>query len=80
MKTGTGAEINTVVSPPQTEFNNSRHRKHVRSNKKKLEKKVNAVPVDEVLVVDILNPADHLVRQHEDSLHREPPVATATQH
>ena len=33
------------------------------------------VPVDEVLVVDILDPPDHLVGQHEDGLHGEPPGA-----
>ena len=34
------------------------------------------VPVDEVLVVDILDPPDHLVSQHQDSLHREPPASS----
>ena len=29
------------------------------------------VAVDEVAVVDVLNPADHLVDQHEDSLETE---------
>ena len=33
------------------------------------------VPVDEVLVVDILDPPDHLVGQHEDGLHGESPGA-----
>ena len=33
------------------------------------------VAVDEVLVVDILDPPDHLVGQHEDGLHGEPPGA-----
>ena len=33
------------------------------------------VAVDEVLVVDILDPPDHLVGQHEDRLHGKPPGA-----
>ena len=33
------------------------------------------VAVDEVLVVDILDPPDHLVGQHEDGLHGEAPGA-----
>ena len=33
------------------------------------------VAVDEVLVVDILDPPNHLVGQHEDGLHGEPPGA-----
>ena len=33
------------------------------------------VAVDEVLVVHVLDPPDHLVRQHEDGLHGEPPGA-----
>ena len=33
------------------------------------------VTVDEVLVVDILDPPNHLVGQHEDGLHGEPPGA-----
>ena len=30
--------------------------------------------MDEVLVVDVLDPADHLVGQHQHRLHREPPT------
>lgn len=33
------------------------------------------VAMDEVLVVNILNSANHLVGQHQDSLHGEPPGA-----
>ena len=33
------------------------------------------VAVDEVLVVHVLDPPDHLVRQHEHGLHGEPPGA-----
>ena len=33
------------------------------------------VPMDEVLVVHVLDPPDHLVGQHEDGLHGEPPGA-----
>ena len=33
------------------------------------------VAVDEVLVVHVLDPPDHLVGQHEDGLHGEPPGA-----
>ena len=33
------------------------------------------VAVDEVLVVDVLDPPNHLVGQHEDGLHGEPPGA-----
>ena len=33
------------------------------------------VAVDEVLVVDVLDSPDHLIRQHEHSLHGEPPGA-----
>ena len=33
------------------------------------------VPMDEVLVVDVLDPPNHLVSQHEDGLHGESPRA-----
>ena len=33
------------------------------------------VPMDEILVVDVLDPPNHLVSQHEDGLHGEPPGA-----
>ena len=33
------------------------------------------VAVDEVLVVDVLDSPDHLISQHEHSLHGEPPGA-----